>query len=210
MGPAGSAVSLALRSGALTPKQAALVSQATAAPMGPADRAAIVEHARGVTLRRLEDELGGLRPEQTAVVPREAASVFLLALDAVRRHLAAAGGATDAPASSPEHALRWMLGHVIAAWQEQGAQFDDYADFGRDGFRCTAPGCTGRRNLQSHHIVFRSAGGSDAPSNRTTLCAFHHLRGIHAGTVSCRGQAPDRLVFALGLRAASGDVLLRT
>jgi hypothetical protein len=108
-----------------------------------------------------------------------------------------------------------MLDHAIASWLEQGAAFDDYADFTRDGFRCTAPGCTARRNLQSHHIVFRSARGPDEPWNRTTLCAFHHQRGVHAGFVSCQGRAPDGLVFALGvraggpslLRARSGDVL---
>jgi hypothetical protein len=109
-----------------------------------------------------------------------------------------------------------MLDHAIAEWRTQGDSFHDYADFSRDRFRCTAPGCTARRNLHAHHIVFRSHAGPDTPRNRTTLCAFHHLRGIHAGTVSCQGHAPDGLVFALGvratgpplLRAASGDVLM--
>jgi hypothetical protein len=50
--------------------------------------------------------------------------------------------------------------------------------------------------------VFRSAGGSDALSNRTTLCAWHHLRGVHAGIIRCAGEAPDNLTFELGLRAA--------
>jgi hypothetical protein len=43
----------------------------------------------------------------------------------------------------------------------------DYADFGRDGFRCTVPACSARRNLHSHHIRFRSAGGPDVAWNRT-------------------------------------------
>jgi hypothetical protein len=63
-------------------------------------------------------------------------------------------------------------------------------------------------------VVFRSAGGSDALTNRTTLCAWHHLRGVHAGVIDCTGRAPDALVFELGLRAGrpplaryrSGDV----
>jgi hypothetical protein len=67
--------------------------------------------------------------------------------------------------------------------------------------RRTAPGCSSFRNLHDHHIVFRSAGGSNATANRTTLCAWHHLRGIHAGIVRCRGAAPARLRFELGVRA---------
>jgi hypothetical protein len=45
--------------------------------------------------------------------------------------------------------------------------------------------------------VFRSAGGGDELANRTTLCAWHHLRGVHAGVVKCTGVAPDRLWFEL-------------
>jgi hypothetical protein len=113
-------------------------------------------------------------------------------------------------------AFSWLVEHALAAWEAAGRTFHDYADFERDGFRCTAPGCTARRNLQSHHVVFRSHGGPDVAWNRTTLCAFHHLRGIHARTVSCHGRAPGALAFALGLRSAgppllralSGDVLV--
>jgi hypothetical protein len=77
----------------------------------------------------------------------------------------------------------------------------------RDGYRCTVPGCTSRRNLHDHHITFRSAGGSDAPENRITLCAFHHLRCLHAGLLRVSGRAPDDLVFELPLtRYRSGDV----
>ena len=36
-----------------------------------------------------------------------------------------------------------------------------------------------------------------------TLCAFHHLRGIHAGVVRCKGRAPEALRFTFGLRGAS-------
>jgi len=51
------------------------------------------------------------------------------------------------------------------------------------------------------HVQYRSAGGSDDLSNRTTLCAWHHLRGVHAGMMRCLGEAPDHLVFELGVRA---------
>ena len=144
--------------------------------------------------------------------PPRVASVFHAALTAAHAHLADAAGRPAPPA----RALSWMLEHAIATWLEQGAAFKDYADFNRNDFRCTAPGCTARRSLQSHPIVRRSTGGADEPWNRNTLCAFHHQRGIHAGLVHCRSRAPDALVFALGvrsggpplLRARSGDVLV--
>jgi hypothetical protein len=102
-----------------------------------------------------------------------------------------------------------MLDHAIVTWLEAGRQFRDYADFERDGFRCTVPGCTARRNLQSHHIRFRSACGPDAAWNRTTLCAYHHHRGVHARNLAVRGRAPDALVYELGVGSfGSGDVKL--
>lgn len=68
----------------------------------------------------------------------------------------------------------------------------------RDGWRCTAPGCTSRRNLQTHHIQHRARGGDDAPDNLQDLCAFHHLRGVHGGLSQCSGQAPLDVVWRLG------------
>ena len=76
----------------------------------------------------------------------------------------------------------------------------------RDGYRCAVPGCTSRRNLHDHHIWFRSAGGSDAPGNRITLCAFHHQRCLHAGLLRVSGRAPDGLFFELGLRAGASSL----
>jgi hypothetical protein len=77
----------------------------------------------------------------------------------------------------------------------------------RDGYLCAVPGCTSRRNLHDHHIVFRSACGSDAGENRITLCAFHHQRALHAGLLRIRGRAPDELVFELGLRPGAAPLL---
>jgi hypothetical protein len=67
----------------------------------------------------------------------------------------------------------------------------------RDGYRCQAPGCTARRNLEVHHIVYRSAGGGNEPENRTVLCHGHH-RLIHHGFVVLRGRAPGDLRWRLG------------
>jgi hypothetical protein len=67
----------------------------------------------------------------------------------------------------------------------------------RDGYRCQAPGCTSRRNLEVHHIVYRSARGGDEPENRTALCYRHHCL-IHDGVVVLRGRAPGELRWRLG------------
>ena len=150
-------------------------------------RGGSVEGAERVTLRRLEGDLPLRRVEFRA--PKGVAELFVALVRGI--------------------GLEAMLDHAIASWLEVGRAFRDYADFGRDGWRCTVPAGSARRNLQSHHIRFRSAGGADVAWNRTTLCAFHHARGVHAGTLSIRGRAPDRLTYALGVgRFRSGDVKL--
>lgn len=70
----------------------------------------------------------------------------------------------------------------------------------RDGWRCAAPGCTSRRNLEDHHLHYRSRGGGDDAANRLCLCRFHHQRGEHGGLASCRGKAPTGVVWRLGRR----------
>jgi len=101
-----------------------------------------------------------------------------------------------------------MFLHCIDTWRPHRVP-REHRVFERDGWRCTVPGCTSQRNLHAHHVVFRSRGGSDADANLTTLCAFHHQRGVHAGVIRVSGRAPDGLVFELPLgRFASGDRLL--
>jgi hypothetical protein len=68
----------------------------------------------------------------------------------------------------------------------------------RDGWRCTAPGCSSRRNLEDHHVVYRSRGGGEGAPNKTCLCRFHHQRGEHGGLASCTGVAPLGLLWRLG------------
>ena len=77
----------------------------------------------------------------------------------------------------------------------------------REAGRCANPRCRHRAD-HCHHIVFRSAGGSNDLSNRTTLCAWHHLRGVHARTVRCTGGAPDDIRFELGLRELAGSLVV--
>jgi hypothetical protein len=182
------------RQGRLTAFQAEVLLRVVT----PGREQAWVARAQQVTLRRLEGEVPSTVEASVSFhAPREVAELFLATLRRVRRVF---GG----PAWV---ALERMLDHAITTWLEAGQQFEDYADFERDGYRCTVPGCTARRNLQSHHVRFRSAGGPDTPWNRTTLCASHHHRGVHAGRVHIRGRAPDRLLYELGTRQAAAPLL---
>ncbi|MDJ0869756.1 MAG: hypothetical protein QNK03_26895 [Myxococcota bacterium] len=145
---------------------------------------------------------GSTRPEPEDMrffftAPRDFVRLFRALLCTVRRHLERQTGRLP----TEGEAVGAMLEHAFAAWglDEPGLP-KAHRVFARDGWRCTAPGCTSYRNLHDHHIVFRSAGGSDELSNRTTLCAWHHLRGVHAGVVRCAGTAPDDLRFELGVR----------
>ena len=70
--------------------------------------------------------------------------------------------------------------------------------YSRAGWRCTAPGCTSRKNLDDHHMVYRSRRGGDALDNRDCLCRFHHYWGEHGELASCRGRAPLGILWRLG------------
>ncbi len=99
--------------------------------------------------------------------------------------------------------------HVFSCWGAlDGKLAARHKVFARDGWRCTAPGCTSMQNLHDHHIRFRSVGGDDALENRTTLCAFHHLRGVHAGLLRCVGRAPDGLRWEMGIRPGRTPLLV--
>jgi hypothetical protein len=143
--------------------------------------------------------------------PSSVARLFRAVLCSMRRHLEQRSGRLP----SEGEAFEAMIDHALNTWGalDRGTK-RAHRVFARDGWRCTAPGCTSYRNLHDHHIRFRSAGGSDALTNRTTLCAWHHLRGVHSGIVRCDGEAPGKLRFELGLRPGkaplavycSGDV----
>ena len=62
---------------------------------------------------------------------------------------------------------------------------------------CAVPGCS-RAACQLHHIVYRSRGGTDDPTNLVGLCAVHHLHGVHLGYLEVTGRAGERLHWKLG------------
>ena len=86
----------------------------------------------------------------------------------------------------------------------------------RDNHLCQVPGCS-RASVHSHHIIPLSQGGTDDPWNLVSLCAAHHLLGIHGGRMRVSGTAPDKLTWEFGLRrsyaataAATFEPLLTT
>ena len=80
------------------------------------------------------------------------------------------------------------------------ARLPAYGDiYLRDRFRCQNPVCRSR-HVTPHHIVFRSRGGGDDPSNLTSLCDRCHLTLVHGGHLRVTGLAPDALRWELTSR----------
>ena len=147
------------------------------------------------TCARPTDVLAGIPLRVNA--PTDVARLFRAALCSVQRAIEAETGRLP-----PEHvAFEAMIEHALRSWGVVTRTPKRFAVFARDGWRCTVPGCSSRRNLHAHHVRFRSAGGGDAPDNLTTLCAAHHHRGVHAGRVRVGGRAPHALWFELGVRS---------
>ncbi|MGV8120081.1 MAG: HNH endonuclease [Candidatus Xenobiia bacterium LiM19] len=81
----------------------------------------------------------------------------------------------------------------------------NYVILKRDHFQCQVPGCRCRRNLQVHHIIWRSKGGCDEHFNLITLCKAHHKHILHdLMALKIEGTAPHNLTFTFG--ANSDDI----
>ena len=143
-----------------------------------------------------------------ALAAREpVANVFLglrLQADLARDFIAMIGLVRDRvkPGAPAWVGLLAMLEEFVEVWDAAPRHAGD-AIYERDGFRCAAPGCTSRRNLEDHHVIYRSRGGGNAARNRLSLCRFHHQRGEHGGLASCRGEAPLKVVWRLGQRVVA-------
>jgi HNH endonuclease len=132
------------------------------------------------------------RGEFEVWMPRRVAALFLLACRAVRK---------DAGRwMSPGECLGRMAAHFVDVWKPAltGRSTPQRRILARDKGFCQVRGCS-RAADHVHHIEFRSAGGSDDPSNLVSLCATHHLRGIHMGYIRVTGKAPDRLRWELAI-----------
>ena len=163
-------------------------------------------------------------------LPAQLADDFLATIEATRRRLETEAGqvAWDEPwpdLGAPPSMLGARSFFVrcrrVPSWVGLMALLEDYVDtwdppgvarrrksegiYARDGWRCSAPGCTSRRNLENHHPRYRSRGGSrTAPANQTCACRFHHQRGEHGELASVRGRAPLGLVWRLGRDGIGG------
>jgi hypothetical protein len=175
-----------------------------------------IARARAVTIRRLLDEVewaivanDGLTPLAGAplVMPErqmrardtgelpDAELGFTASVTIVSLFRAAVRAFTP-QGEPPWRGLEALLEHARAEWMRQPRHRDPI--FARDRWRCAVPICTSRRNLHDHHVVFRSRGGGNARENRITLCAWHHLRGIHGGRLRAEGEAPDGITWEIG------------
>jgi hypothetical protein len=96
-----------------------------------------------------------------------------------------------------------MVAMAVLEWNRAPRHRDPV--FERDGWRCVVPGCSSRRNLQDHHVLFRSQGGGNARDNRVSVCAGHHLHGIHTGRIRVRGRAPSDLLWDMPFGRLRGD-----
>jgi hypothetical protein len=117
------------------------------------------------------------------------ASVIALARDVL--------AGCSAPYEVPWRAFERMLLHAKQTWGSVARHPNPIHE--RDGWRCRVPACSSRRNLQEHHVIFRSRGGGNERANRVSICAWHHLRGIHTGVVLAAGDANRRIRWELGV-----------
>jgi hypothetical protein len=95
-----------------------------------------------------------------------------------------------------------LLEDFVATWDhpDGGPRRRSDAVYARDGWRCMAPGCTARRNLEDHHLKYRSRAGVNDLFNRLCLCAYHHRLGEHANQAFFEGSAPLDVTVQLGRR----------
>lgn len=163
-------------------------------------------------------------------LPVRLADDLLATIEAARGRLEAEAGqlAWDQPWPDPDAPPSMLAARSffvrcrrVPSWVGLMALLEDYVDtwdppegaprrkseriYARDGWRCSAPGCTSRRNLENHHPRYRSRGGSRTdPSNQTCACRFHHQWGEHGGLATVRGRAPLGLVWRLGRDGIGG------
>ncbi|MFL5435242.1 MAG: HNH endonuclease [Myxococcales bacterium] len=148
------------------------------------------EHVPCITLRRelqaCEETQMCARGEVEVWAPRSVAALIALACSAARK---AAGRWI-----STGECLARIAQHFIDVWEPllRVRNTLHRKVLERDRFLCQVPGCS-RAADHAHHIRYRSRGGSDYLSNLTSLCAVHHLQGVHMGRIRVSGSAPDRL-----------------
>ncbi len=129
-----------------------------------------------------------------ARVPSSVAVVLTAAFEAVR-------AVEKQPWWSDASCLVVIAAHFLAEWEPKLPKRKTLSQRirHRDLGCCQVPGCS-RRATHAHHIIPKSQGGTDDPSNLVGLCTAHHLYGIHGGYLHVGGTAPDELKWMLGGR----------
>jgi hypothetical protein len=118
----------------------------------------------------------------------------------IARALWAEAQKTSRPFHLPsEVAFLAMLEEYVLTWDTASVRRKGDAVYIRAGWRCTAPGCSARRGLESHHVLYLSRRGPrHALWNQTAVCGHHHRMGEHGNLAQVRGRAPNALVWRLG------------
>jgi hypothetical protein len=173
------------RSSAATPFGAAV--QIGACPAAAVRVAAEIDRERRAAAEICDAEVQFTGPASVVALVRDV-------LDAFQR-----------PGAPRWTALEALLGHVIDEWERAPRHHDPI--FARDGWRCVVPACSSRRNLHDHHLRYRSRQGTNARWNRSSVCAAHHLHGIHKGAIRAYGRAPDAIRWELGVRIGAPPLL---
>jgi hypothetical protein len=190
------ALGAAWNEGRLTYEKARLVAR-SADPESVEARIEEAERMKCIDFRRKidadEDAQMSARRKFAAVMPRWALALVRDAFRSVREQ-------AGAPLTPGECVVALFL-HLVEVWKPVLTQRNTvhHRVLERDGYRCKVPGCS-RAAAHAHHIVLRSQGGTDDPSNLISLCAAHHLRGVHMGRLQVSGTAPDQLRWELGIR----------
>ncbi|MGA8891083.1 MAG: HNH endonuclease signature motif containing protein [Anaeromyxobacteraceae bacterium] len=131
------------------------------------------------------------RGRVSILAPRRVAALFDDACAAVIR--------TEGRWLRPEECLSRLCDHFLRAWEglRERRRTPQRRAIERDGGLCQVPGCS-RAAVHAHHVTWRSRGGGDEEENLVSLCAGHHLHGVHRGYVRVSGQAPDGLRWEIG------------
>jgi len=184
----------AMREGRLGYEQARLVARCSSpayieAWIAKAQKMTVIELARAVEADK-EAQMCA-RNEWAVRLPADVHQVFHAACRAVRAVAQEWIGASKC--------LVVMCQHFIDTYEAETRRPNTPASraMERDRGLCTYPGCSKAAD-QVHHIVYRSRGGGSESWNLTSLCAAHHLHGVHNGYVRVRGAAPERLQWELG------------
>jgi hypothetical protein len=159
-----------------------------------AETASWIPRARALTCVALRRRLDGEKERQMRAadrlavsLPRRVAVLLAAAVQSVRDvcgRLLPTG-----------RCLAVLAAHFFGVWKHILKQRKTRSQQVRERDRfCQVPGCSHPAS-QSHHVEFRSRGGSDDPVNQIGQCPFHHLRVLHGGHLVVVGKAPDALTW---------------